>query len=78
VKAEYTSATAANANKLTIMVKMSPGYDPENADWWYGVYDRSGTKATMQGKIAFCIDCHKDASATDYLFSSEVLEASKG
>jgi hypothetical protein len=77
VKAEYSSATAADANKLAIMVKMSAGYDPEHADWWYGVYDRTGTKSTMQGKIAFCIDCHDDATETDYLFSKEVLEASK-
>jgi len=24
------------------MVKMPPGYDSENSDWWYGVYDASG------------------------------------
>lgn len=76
VKAEYTDSSLSTVSKLAIMVKMSAGYDPDHADWWYGMYDQTGTKASMQGKIAFCIECHKDASATDYLFSKEVLEAS--
>jgi hypothetical protein len=75
VKPIYTDSTGQNIRKLTIMVKMPPGYDPENADWWYGVYDASGTKMKRRGKLMDCIPCHKQAAETDYLFSKEVVTA---
>jgi hypothetical protein len=73
VKPIYTDASGKNVRKLTIMVKMSPGYDPENADWWYGIYDESGTDVWDEGKLPDCIICHKQATETDYLFSREVI-----
>ena len=75
VKPIYTDSTGTYIRKLTIMVKMPPGYDPENADWWYGVYDASGTRMKRQGKLMDCIPCHKQAAETDYLFSKEVMNA---
>jgi hypothetical protein len=59
------------------MVKMSPGFDPENADWWYGVYDESGTNMWDEGKLSDCIICHKQTADTDYLFSKDVINAGK-
>jgi hypothetical protein len=73
VKPIYWDASGTGVRKLTIMVKMPPGYDSENADWWYGVYDASGTKMRRQGKLTDCIPCHKQAAETDYLFSKEVI-----
>jgi hypothetical protein len=52
------------------MVKREPGYDPGNGDWEY-VYTfqkDEGTWDTQRGKLASCIECHRNASATDYLF----------
>jgi hypothetical protein len=77
VKPVYTDATGTEVQRLTIMVKMPSGYDPEDADWWYGMYDASGASAIMQGKLAGCIICHRQAADTDYLFSKEVLHANK-
>jgi len=77
VKPIYTDSSGTNIRKLTIMVKMSPGYDPENADWWYGIYDASGTDMWDEGKLSDCITCHKQAVETDYLFSKEVIDAGK-
>jgi hypothetical protein len=59
------------------MVKMPPGYDPENGDWWYGKFDREGDEflEKMNGKVPGCIACHQGASDTDYLFSEDVMEA---
>ena len=71
----YNDATAIDIVKLTIMVKMPPGYDPENGDWWYGVYDASGTRAQMKGKLEGCIPYYKKASDTDYLYSKKVVAA---
>lgn len=77
VKPIYTDASGVGVRKLTVMVKMSPGYDPENSDWWYGVYDASGTELWKNGKLSECIFCHEQAEETDYLFSKEVTHAPK-
>ena len=75
-KATYTDETATEVEKLGIMVKMPEGYDPEHNDWWYAVYDPTGTEASAQGKTIFnCRDCHQQVSGTDYLFSEEVVAA---
>ena len=75
VKPIYTDSSGEKIRKLTIMVKMSPGFDPENADWWYGVYDESGKDMWDEGKLSGCIICHKQAADTDYLFSNDVISA---
>jgi len=77
VKPIYDDPNGLSVRKLTIMVKMPAGYDPENGDWWYGDYDAQGTRARKQGKLPGCIPCHKQAAETDYLFSRDVLEAVK-
>ena len=76
VKPIYTDSSGTSIRKLTIMVKMPPGYDPENANWWYGKSDESGMDA-WGGKLPGCITCHKQAAETDYLFSKEVINAGK-
>ena len=75
VKPIYADSSGAEVLKLTIMVKMAPGYDPEDADWWYGKYDATGTSAMAQGKLPGCIICHRQAADTDYLFSKEVVHS---
>ena len=77
VKPIYNDSNGTNIKKLTIMVKMPPGYDPENADWWYGIYDATGIDMWDEGKLPDCIICHKQAAETDYLFSREVINAGK-
>ena len=68
VKLEYSDESATVINTMTVMGKMPPGYDPDNGDWWYGVYDGSGTLAGLTGKLhSECIVCHKKASDADYL-----------
>ena len=71
----YTDSSGTEIFRIGVMVKERSGYDPENDDWWYAVYNPDGTNPSMTGKIAFCITCHKQAGETDYLFSKEVLEA---
>jgi len=69
VKAAHAEVDGAPAEVtgLTVMAKMEPGYDPEHGDWYYGVYDPTGTVAQQQGKIAMCIGCHEKWSDHDYL-----------
>ena len=77
VKPLYAAASGSKVEELMIMVKMPAGYDSYNGDWWYGVYDASGTGAMKEGKLGGCMNCHYKALQTDYLFSKEVLEAIK-
>ncbi len=74
VKPLYTDKKGKVMTKLTVMVKMHPGYDPENGDWWYGVYNNEGTIASHYGRIESCIKCHKIAADTDYLFADSVMD----
>jgi hypothetical protein len=75
VKPLYPDEQRSETSKLTIMLKMEKGYDRENGDWWYGVYDESGIKGSSQGKIKSCIECHTQAKKTDYMFSESVIES---
>jgi len=69
VKPAHAAASGApgEVTGLTVMAKMEPGYDPENGDWFYGVYDPTGTVAKKQGKLEMCIGCHGQWSGRDYL-----------
>jgi len=74
----YSDPEGKNCARLVIMVKMEEGYDPDNGDWWYGVYDESGTKMAYEGRIPECISCHAMAKETDYMFSRSVMKKLNG
>lgn len=67
---------AETVTALTVMVKLPAGYDPENNDWWWGMYDSTGKNPQMTGKIEACITCHKPQAEADFVFSQTVLEQS--
>jgi hypothetical protein len=69
----YPDENRSECSKLVVMVKMAQGYDPQNNDWWYGVTDETGSDIYYQGRIRSCIDCHRTAAATDYMFSKSVM-----
>ena len=74
VKTHLESAESENVTAVTVMVKMPTGFDPENNDWWWGMYDKDGKVAEMSGKVPVCVACHKPAAAADYVFSQKVME----
>lgn len=75
LKPLYPDEQRSETSKLTIMLKMEKGYDPEHGDWWYGVYDETGMEGYSRGKIQTCIKCHTQAKKTDYMFSESVIES---
>ena len=75
LKPLYSDQERLKTAKLTIMLKMEKDYDTKNADWWYGVYDKTGMEGYNQGKIKSCIKCHTQAKKTDYMFSESVMES---
>jgi hypothetical protein len=53
--------------KLTLMAKGPPGYDPRIGDWWFGVTDARGSPVEV-GHVEKCFGCHIPRAADDYLF----------
>jgi hypothetical protein len=74
VKTHLMGADSETVTAVTVMVKMPAEYDPENNDWWWGMYDKDGKVAEMSGKVPVCIACHKPAAADDFVFSKKVME----
>lgn len=74
VKPHLESEDSETITAVTVMVKMPAGYDPENNDWWWGMYDKDAKVAKMSGKVPVCIACHKPAAAADYVFSQKVMD----
>lgn len=73
VKPQYSGKSAETVRKLTIMVKMPAGYDPDHADWWYALADADG-RIKREGKLYECISCHRQVKETDYMFSRRLAE----
>ena len=78
VKVSYKDKETQQFIDLTAMFKMPAGYDSENNDWWYATFDQAGVHAEEKGRLANCITCHKKAARTDFLFSKEVMKATRG
>ena len=74
----YRDKEGKNFARLVIMEKMEAGYDTPNGDWWYGIYDESGTEMAYEGRIPECISCHAMAKETDYLFARSVMKKLNG
>ncbi|MEN8303872.1 MAG: cytochrome P460 family protein [Campylobacterota bacterium] len=74
IKPLYPGQKREDIARLAIMMKMERGYDEEYNDWWYGVYDKTGTQMWYEGKILSCINCHIRAKKSDYLFTLSVME----
>lgn len=49
------------------MIKRDPGYDPENGDWEYFY---SGEGRFGSGHLRNCVDCHRSARDTDFVFTA--------
>lgn len=70
---EYNSAetpssqeAAKTSNGVGGMIKRHPGYDSAHGDWEY-FYFQDPSKIE-HGKLASCIECHRGASASDFVF----------
>lgn len=55
------------------------GFDPDNGDWQYAVFEREGEGAFGGGWMSaenagMCVGCHVKAEATDYTFLSYLGE----
>jgi hypothetical protein len=58
--------------KITVMAKVE-GFDPENGDWFWGVYTPDGVEE-MSGKLGGCITCHEGMADNDYVIVQRLDE----
>ena len=57
---------AKTASGVGGMIKRAAGYDPKHGDWEYFYFEDPAK--IEHGKIASCVECHRGASVTDYVF----------
>ena len=48
------------------MIKREKGYDEANGDWEYFYFENPN--AIQSGKIKSCVQCHKNAAESDFVF----------
>lgn len=57
-----------------LMIKREPGYDPDNGNWQYVYVERHIKPQVVEGKLSHCIECHRGAKVTVYLFKFYLKE----
>lgn len=75
---ERTNPETLLVTTLYAMRKVE-GFDPDNGNWQYGVFEREDAGAFGGGWMSVaeaegCIGCHTDAADTDYTFLSYLGE----
>ncbi|MFO7544481.1 MAG: cytochrome P460 family protein [Trueperaceae bacterium] len=71
---ETLDASTMQVVVLTAMRKVT-GFDPDNGDWQYGMFERQADGSFMGGWMdpessAMCVSCHVGAADRDYTFLS--------
>ncbi len=54
---------------VTPMYKVD-GYNPEAGDWFWCIYTPGG-KVHQEGKVFGCLNCHKKAKSTNFVYSRQ-------
>lgn len=67
VKEKYSAKESVPPELLTVMRKREAGYNPQNGDWEYMVFDGPGTIVKARGKLEPCQGCHLMHQNTDYV-----------
>ncbi|MBW1711901.1 MAG: cytochrome P460 family protein [Deltaproteobacteria bacterium] len=68
VKVNYGTDKETIAS-ITPMYKVE-GYNPEAGDWFWGMYTPEG-KVHREGKVFGCLNCHKKAKESNYVFTRQ-------
>lgn len=67
VKEKLSTKESTSPELLTVMKKREPGYDPQQGDWEYFVFDGTGREMKASGKLENCQGCHLSDKNTDYV-----------
>jgi len=67
VKEKYPAEDHVPPELLTVMRKREAGYNPQNGDWEYMVFNGPATKVFARGKLEPCQGCHLMHERSDYV-----------
>ena len=67
VKEKYPAENGVPPELLTVMRKREAGFNPQNGDWEYMVFDGPATKVFARGKLEPCQGCHLMHERSDYV-----------
>ena len=67
VKEKLSTKESSAPELLTIMKKREQGYDTDNGDWEYFVFDGAGEVMQANGKLEKCQACHREEKRTDFV-----------
>ncbi|MGH9760808.1 MAG: cytochrome P460 family protein, partial [Blastocatellia bacterium] len=68
VKEKLLDSASSDPVLLTVMRKRAKGYNPEIGDWEFAVLDGKAQTIQANGKLGNCMQCHKAARASDFVF----------
>ncbi len=73
-------AADGTIDKLTVMAKGPPGFDPSFGDWWFAVTDAHARPTTkdglvLVGRLPQCHACHDERAQDDFLFGIPLGES---
>jgi hypothetical protein len=67
IKEKLDRKDSPSPELLTVMTKREPGYNKENGDWEYMVFDGAGQSVLARGKLEYCQSCHSLYKGGDYV-----------
>jgi len=68
VKEKLPAKDSTSPELLTVMMKREAGFNPENGDWEYLVFDGAGKQVQTRGRLDNCQACHTMVAPTDFVY----------
>ena len=75
VRETRATPDAATPQRLVVMFKRAPGFNPKGGDWEFLTVNGALTKITARQKKGSCLDCHARQSERDFVFSVQKQQA---
>ena len=70
VKEKLPAKDSPSPELLTVMMKREAGFNPENGDWEYLVFDGAAKQVQTRGRLDNCQACHTMVAHTDFVYRS--------
>ena len=71
VREKLAKPDAKQPDLLAVMIKREQGFNPAGGDWLFLTVNGDLSEVKNRSKKGACLDCHKSARATDFVFPSK-------
>jgi hypothetical protein len=68
VREKLASAEATQPELVAVMLKRTPGFNPEGGDWEFLTADGMLTKVGARQRKGSCLECHSSQVERDFVF----------